>query len=279
MANIADKVAQIRQATYGKDVRESIASGIEAINTEVGNTTGRQNVIDSQEQTRINAESIRQTNESDRESNEIDRKTNEANRGIAFNTSEANRVIAFNTSEEGRQTTFNNSEEARNTEFTNNEIIREQGETTRQTNESVRQTTFEAMIHADPNLELIEARGSKPSVNARFVDIENDLNTIGDTVDNINTSVAKNTTDLSEITQNYNVYASTKVGDYYTVVDYKRADTTLYLKSTLSNSDTNGYYQTCTLDLYDALGTTIIKTTVWTLTYDADGKIITKVVA
>lgn len=34
MANISDKIAQIRSAVYGKDVRESIASGIEAINTE-----------------------------------------------------------------------------------------------------------------------------------------------------------------------------------------------------------------------------------------------------
>lgn len=34
MADISDKVSQIRSAVYGKDVRESIASGIEAINTE-----------------------------------------------------------------------------------------------------------------------------------------------------------------------------------------------------------------------------------------------------
>jgi hypothetical protein len=34
MADIMDKVAQIRNAVYGKDVRESIAGGIEAINAE-----------------------------------------------------------------------------------------------------------------------------------------------------------------------------------------------------------------------------------------------------
>lgn len=34
MADIMDKVAQIRSAVYGKDVRESIAGGIEAINAE-----------------------------------------------------------------------------------------------------------------------------------------------------------------------------------------------------------------------------------------------------
>ena len=45
MANIVDKIAAIRQAIYGKDVRESIASGIESINGEVENTTSRQNKI------------------------------------------------------------------------------------------------------------------------------------------------------------------------------------------------------------------------------------------
>ena len=77
----------------------------------------------------------------------------------------------------------------------------------------------------------------------------------------------------------YATYASVKVGDVYTVVDFKRADTTLYLKSTLSNPDANGYYQTDTIKEYDSAGTTVIKTTVWTLTYDADGYIVTKVVA
>jgi len=80
-------------------------------------------------------------------------------------------------------------------------------------------------------------------------------------------------------TADYASYASTKDGDIYTVVDFKRNDGTLYLNSTLSNPDANGYYQTCTLKYYDLLGTTVIKTVVWTLTYDANGTIITKVVA
>ena len=92
MANIADKVAQIRQATYGKDVRESIASGIEAINTEVVNTTARQNVIDGQEQTRIN-------NENTRIANENTRQTQESNRQNIFNTNETARSDTFNTNE------------------------------------------------------------------------------------------------------------------------------------------------------------------------------------
>lgn len=47
MANISEKVQQIRQAVYGKDVRESIASGIETINQEVENTTSRQNNLET----------------------------------------------------------------------------------------------------------------------------------------------------------------------------------------------------------------------------------------
>jgi hypothetical protein len=85
MANIADKVAQIRQAVFGKEVRENIASGIEAINAEVISTTGRQNVIDSQEATRISNETIRQSNE--------------ANRITTFTNNEANREALFSTNE------------------------------------------------------------------------------------------------------------------------------------------------------------------------------------
>lgn len=43
MADITDKVAQIRQAVYGKDVRESIASGIEAINSDAENAVSTAN--------------------------------------------------------------------------------------------------------------------------------------------------------------------------------------------------------------------------------------------
>ena len=99
MANIADKVAQIRQAIFGKDVRESIASGIEAINSEVVSTTARQNVIDSQEQSRIANENTRQTQETDRKS--------------TFNTNETARQTTFDTNETARSDTFNTNETER----------------------------------------------------------------------------------------------------------------------------------------------------------------------
>ena len=45
--SIAEKTELIRSATYGKDVRESIASGIEMINTEVESTTSKQVALES----------------------------------------------------------------------------------------------------------------------------------------------------------------------------------------------------------------------------------------
>jgi len=47
MANVTDKVAIIRNATYGNEVREGIASGIENINTEVVSTTGKQEILET----------------------------------------------------------------------------------------------------------------------------------------------------------------------------------------------------------------------------------------
>lgn len=47
MANIIDKINAIRQAVFGKDVRSSIADGIEAINEEVESTTERQTDLEA----------------------------------------------------------------------------------------------------------------------------------------------------------------------------------------------------------------------------------------
>ena len=46
MADVTSKVATIRNAVYGNEVREGIASGIENINTEVISTTGRQTTLE-----------------------------------------------------------------------------------------------------------------------------------------------------------------------------------------------------------------------------------------
>jgi hypothetical protein len=47
MANIIDKIAQIRAAVFGKDIRESMASGIESINAEVVSTTSKQQALET----------------------------------------------------------------------------------------------------------------------------------------------------------------------------------------------------------------------------------------
>jgi len=79
---------------------------------------------------------------------------------------------------------------------------------------------------------------------------------------------------------NYNSYASNKdANGIYTVVKYKRLDNTLYLKSTLSNPDTNGNYQTDTCQFYDTDGATLVNTITWTIMYDTDGNIVSKVVS
>lgn len=85
--------------------------------------------------------------------------------------------------------------------------------------------------------------------------------------------------DMMKQLENYNSYASSKdANGIYTVIDYKRADGTLYMKSTLSGG-TSPKYTADTWQFYDNLGTTIIATKTWTLTYDVDGKVISKVVA
>lgn len=123
MADIAAKVAQIRQAIFGKDVRESIASGIEAINNEVVNTTSRQNVIDSQEQSRIDAEKVRKSQEATRQSQEGVRQSQEQSRVNVENDRQLQEGL--------RQTTFDTNEKQRQTTFETNENIRIQNETDR----------------------------------------------------------------------------------------------------------------------------------------------------
>jgi hypothetical protein len=65
----------------------------------------------------------------------------------------------------------------------------------------------------------------------------------------------------------------------YTVTTYKRPyDSTTYMVSTDSNPDANGNYQTQTWQYYDIDGSTLISTRIWTITYDANGKLLTRTV-
>lgn len=116
-------------------------------------------------------------------------------------------------------------------------------------------------------------------------DLVNDLAGVGRTEETVKKnaedigSLSTQMADLTEELDNYNSYASNKdVNGAYTVVDFKRVDGTLYMKSTLSNADTDGNYQTDTLEYFDIDGKTLLKTETWTLTFDVDGNIISKVV-
>lgn len=92
-----------------------------------------------------------------------------------------------------------------------------------------------------------------------------------------NDQIAENSIPSTKL-EEYNQYNSSKdANGIFTVVEYKRADLSLYMKSTLSNPDANGNYQTATLQYYATDGTTLIKTETWTMTYDADGDVTSTV--
>lgn len=64
----------------------------------------------------------------------------------------------------------------------------------------------------------------------------------------------------------------------YTIVEFKRADNTLYMRSTATNPNSNGHYQTITWQFYASNGTTLSLTKTWTITYNSNGLAINKVV-
>lgn len=73
------------------------------------------------------------------------------------------------------------------------------------------------------------------------------------------------------------VGSSADADGIYTILDYKRKDGTTYIRSTLSDK-VNGHYTTVAVGQYDAAGT-LLFTKVWTLTYDGNGQIQSKVVS
>jgi hypothetical protein len=79
MAIINDKIVKIRTATYGEEVRDAIADGIDSINKEVESTTARQDAVDVNENERIE-------NENERKTSEDSRKTAENGRVVEFSS-------------------------------------------------------------------------------------------------------------------------------------------------------------------------------------------------
>jgi hypothetical protein len=75
----------------------------------------------------------------------------------------------------------------------------------------------------------------------------------------------------------FNVYKSGKdANGIFTIVEYKRADGTLYARSVLSGG-TSPQYTTRTVTYYDTNGTTVLRTDTYTLTYDSDGDLVSEV--
>lgn len=147
MADIRQNCYDIRKAVYGREVREALASGIEAINAECEKTTARQDAIDRQEQNRIDNEKIRIENEKERQKQENIRIENE-NERIA---NEQDRINRFDKSMEKMETTFSNNEAARQADHTQNQKNMLNDHNQHQSemrdeydqNENTRQTAFE----------------------------------------------------------------------------------------------------------------------------------------
>jgi hypothetical protein len=79
-------------------------------------------------------------------------------------------------------------------------------------------------------------------------------------------------------TEDLNVYNSAvDANGVYTVVDFKKQNGKLYMRSTASNPDVNGNYQTLTYTYYNAAGVSVVSTDVWTITYDAVSKVVSEV--
>jgi hypothetical protein len=75
----------------------------------------------------------------------------------------------------------------------------------------------------------------------------------------------------------YQIFKTNKdENDIFTTVEYKRNDGTLAIRSILSGG-TSPQYTTRTITYYGLDGTTVEKTTVRTLSYDADGVLISEV--
>lgn len=79
------------------------------------------------------------------------------------------------------------------------------------------------------------------------------------------------------LNNNFQIYKRGKdANGIFTIVEYKRADGTLYARSVLSGG-TSPKYTTRTITYYGTDGTTVIRTDPYTLVYDADGDLISEV--
>lgn len=124
----------------------------------------------------------------------------------------------------------------------------------------------------DPNEDIAaQLQMQISTVKSELDDITTEHN---ESTEQINTSMEE----IEKKITNYNSYASGKDSKgVYTVIEYKNKSGALYMKSTLSNADANGNYRTDTWQFYE--NGNVINTIKWTLSYDTESNITSKVVA
>jgi len=108
----------------------------------------------------------------------------------------------------------------------------------------------------------------------------NEVNANADTaLTNAGTAITNAATATSLATE-YRAYRTLPdANGLYKTVEYKRQDGTLFKKSVLTNPDANLNYGTQTIQYFAANGTSVTSTEVWTITYDANGFVLSEVKA
>lgn len=122
----------------------------------------------------------------------------------------------------------------------------------------------------------IEVDGLTDEVTANKNNIESNKTNIESILNVLN----KHQNDLFPHGSDYSQYSSDKdENGFYTTVTVKRTDGTNYMTSVASNPNGNGKYQTIRWTFFDSDGNTEIAVRTWTIEYDENGTVISKVVA
>lgn len=90
-----------------------------------------------------------------------------------------------------------------------------------------------------------------------------------------------NETELNKLREHFQTYNEHSLNrdelGIYRVGELRRKDNTLYQRSTLSNRNASGNYTTQTIDTFAEDGTTRVHREVFTLTYDTNGQVVSRV--
>lgn len=111
----------------------------------------------------------------------------------------------------------------------------------------------------------------------RISKVEDNLTTHSADYTQFKNSTESNLLEIEKQLNNYNQYASSKdENGIFTVVEYKRNDSSLYMKSILSNADEEGNYRTMAWNFYDDTGVSSVDLVEWIISYDEEGSIVSK---